>query len=239
MSRVRLQRHVRHRRRQELLEDRQRRGRWRSHRRLEAALRLRAERVRSIARLIAWRTASWLVGNLVRFGSRLFVWIGANHTLWVGVAADERLLDAGDEVAGPVELVGLQRRQRRVGRCVGRELRPSPTGRLAAPVARVGLQREALRAELSRPCTARCRPGSCRRTCRDRPTLLQIDCGTMYVWPAMFCRFAYCGEEKLTSTWLPHEVDARDRQARRVDVGVLLDHVVGERDVGGGQRRAV
>jgi hypothetical protein len=23
------------------------------------------------------------------------------------------------------------------------------------------------------------------------PTLLQIDCGTMYVWAAMFCRLAY------------------------------------------------
>jgi len=29
--------------------------------------------VRSMARLIALRTASWLVGNLVRFGSRLLV----------------------------------------------------------------------------------------------------------------------------------------------------------------------
>lgn len=37
---------------------------------------------RSIARLIAFRTASWLVGNFSRFGSRLLVWIGGNHTLW-------------------------------------------------------------------------------------------------------------------------------------------------------------
>ena len=39
--------------------------------------------VRSIARLIALRTASWLVGNLVRFGSRLFVCTGGNHTWWL------------------------------------------------------------------------------------------------------------------------------------------------------------
>src|SRR5262249_47879771 len=38
------------------------------------------------------------------------------------------------------------------------------------------------------------------------PTLLQIDCGTMYVWPAMFCRFAYWGEAKLSVTWLPVEL---------------------------------
>src|ERR1700759_928136 len=39
--------------------------------------------VRSMARLIALRTGSWLVGNLVRFGSRLLVWTGGEHTLWL------------------------------------------------------------------------------------------------------------------------------------------------------------
>ena len=39
--------------------------------------------VRSMARLIALRTGSWLVGNLVKFGIRLLVWIGTNHTWWL------------------------------------------------------------------------------------------------------------------------------------------------------------
>ena len=38
------------------------------------------------------------------------------------------------------------------------------------------------------------------------PTELQIDCGTMYTWPAMFCRFAYWGELKVIVTWLPDEL---------------------------------
>ena len=36
--------------------------------------------------------------------------------------------------------------------------------------------------------------------------LLQTDCGTMYVWAAMFCKFAYCGELKFSVTWLPLEL---------------------------------
>ena len=43
--------------------------------------------LRSIARLIALRTASWLVGNLFRFGSRLLVCTGANQTWWLGLPA--------------------------------------------------------------------------------------------------------------------------------------------------------
>src|ERR1700721_1439624 len=49
-----------------------------------------ASRVRSTARLIACRTASWLVGHLVRFGSRLSAPPAAPPELgWAGGGATE------------------------------------------------------------------------------------------------------------------------------------------------------
>jgi hypothetical protein len=95
----------------------------------------------------------------------------------VGVTGHVHLLNAGDEVPAPVELIGLQRRERGVGGGVGGKL-DLPDRRGALPEVRARLE-------------------------RDSPTLLQIALGTMYTWPAMFCRLAYCGVAKLTVTVSP------------------------------------
>ena len=145
--RVRVEGHVCHRRVQELLEDRQRQPARVGHRRLDAAFRLLAQRgaVDRQADRLAHRQ---LIGR--ELGQVRHQAVGLNRRephVVVGVAVDEHLLHAGDEVARPMELVGLQRRQRGVGRCVRRELH-GPDGRLAAPIGRVRLERDSLRREL-------------------------------------------------------------------------------------------
>ena len=138
---------VRHRRRQELLEDRQRQTTGVGHRRLESAFRLLAEcgPVDRQADRLAHRK---LVGR--ELGQVRFEAVGLDRRepdLVVGVAGHEHLLHTRDEVARPMQLIGLEGRQGGVGRRVGRELHLGHR-RLAAPVAGVGLQRDPLRAEL-------------------------------------------------------------------------------------------
>ena len=54
------------------------------------------------------------------------------------------------------------------------------------------------------------------------PTLLQTDCGTMYVWPAMFWRLAYCGRGEVERHLVAARAHAPDRQAGLLTSGYFL-----------------
>ena len=126
--------------------------------------------------------------------------------LTIGLPAD-CLLEARDEVAAPLDLVGQQRAQRGGVAAEGRELH-GPDGRGAmpaertAPVVGVALQDDAGSTNArDRVRTGATGVGS--RNLLGSPADAQMCCGTMYTVPATSWKSAYSEPENLTVTVSP------------------------------------